>query len=275
MTDELSGNSFGGDVVVNTKRWGLKAIRNPFVLAVSLIQPLVFLVLFLTVFGNVAGTAVNGTIPGIGYETFLLPAIVMQVALASAVSSGVGLVNDIETGMFEKILASPMRPSAMLLGKILADFVRIVVQIAVVVVIGFLLGAQIETGVLGILGVVGVGVVFSGWYLAFSNALAVLTEDQESTTLVANLLQLPLLFLSSSFLPIKALPEWIQPVALVNPVTYGVDVARSIILGRNVVSNLPLANSPLEAFFVLLTVDFLFAVAGIFLLLITTRSDVQ
>ncbi|AFO55913.1 MULTISPECIES: ABC transporter permease [Natrinema] len=275
MTDELSGNSFGGDVVVNTKRWGLKAIRNPFVLAVSLIQPLVFLVLFLTVFGNVAGTAVNDTIPGISYESFLLPAIIMQVALASAVSSGVGLVNDIETGMFEKILASPMRPSAMLLGKIIADFARIVVQIAIVVVIGLLLGTQIKTGTLGILGVVGVGVVFSGWYLAFSNALAVLTEDQESTTLVANLLQLPLLFLSSSFLPVNALPEWIRPVALVNPVTYGVDVARSIILGRNVVSDLPLANSPLEALLILFVFDFLFAVAGIFFLLTRTRSDVQ
>ncbi|WP_049899230.1 ABC transporter permease [Natrinema sp. J7-1] len=275
MTDELSGNSFGGDVVVNTKRWGLKAIRNPFVLAVSLIQPLVFLVLFLTVFGNVAGTAVNDTIPGISYESFLLPAIIMQVALASAVSSGVGLVNDIETGMFEKILASPMRPGAMLLGKIIADFARIVVQIAIVVVIGLLLGTQIKTGTLGILGVVGVGVVFSGWYLAFSNALAGLTEDQESTTLVANLLQLPLLFLSSSFLPVNALPEWIRPVALVNPVTYGVDVARSIILGRNVVSDLPLANSPLEALLILFVFDFLFAVAGIFFLLTRTRSDVQ
>lgn len=275
MTQELSGNSFGGDVIVNAKRWGLKSVRNPFVLAVSLVQPLVFLVLFLTVFGNVASTAVNDIVPGVGYETFLLPIIVMQVALASAVSSGVGLVNDMETGMFEKTLASPMRPSAMFLGKIVADFLRIVGQIVIVVVVGLLLGARIETGLLGVLGVVAVGVVFSVWYLAFSNSLAILTEDQESTTLVANLLQLPLLFLSSGFLPISALPAWVRPVARLNPVTYGVDAARSIALGQNVTSDLPLASTPFEAILVLLAVNVLFATVGVYLLLIATRSDVR
>ena len=71
-----SGNTFVGDVWVNFKRWNLKAVRNPFVLVVSLVQPIIFLVLFTEVFGNVAGGAVNRGLPGVSYETYLVPAIV-------------------------------------------------------------------------------------------------------------------------------------------------------------------------------------------------------
>ena len=72
-TVQLAGNSFAGDVWVNFKRWNIKAVRNPFVLVVSLVQPIIFLVLFTEVFGNVAGGAVNQGIPGISYETYLVP----------------------------------------------------------------------------------------------------------------------------------------------------------------------------------------------------------
>ena len=147
-------------VWVNFKRWNLKAIRNPFVLVVSLVQPIIFLVLFTEVFGNVAGDAVNRGIPGVSYETYLVPAIAIQVSLAAAVTSGVGLVNDIENGMFEKVLVSPMNRTAVFLGKTSAELFRIAVQIIIILVLGVLLGAEIATGVVGAAGIVGVGIVF-------------------------------------------------------------------------------------------------------------------
>lgn len=231
-----SGNSFAGDVWVNFKRWNLKAVRNPFVLVVSLAQPIIFLVLFTQVFGNVAGQAVSQGIPGISYETFLVPAIAIQVALAAAITSGVGLVNDIENGMFEKVLVMPMDRTAIFLGKTAAEVFRIGVQIAIILGLGAVLGADIATGVVGAAGIIGVGILFSLWFVAFSNALAILTRDQESTIIGANLLQFPLLFLSSAFLPLAALPPWIQTFARFNPVTYGVDAARSLMLDRDVMT---------------------------------------
>jgi ABC-2 type transport system permease protein len=229
-----SANSFAGDVWVNFKRWNLKAVRNPFVLVVSLVQPIIFLVLFTQVFGQVAGGAVNQGTPGISYETYLVPAIAVQVALAAAVTSGVGLVNDIENGMFEKVLVSPMNRTAVFVGKTAAEVFRIAVQVVIILGLGVLLGAEIATGVGGALAIVGVGVLFSLWFVAFSNALAVITKDQESTIIGANLLQFPLLFLSSAFLPLSVLPGWIQTFARYNPVTYGVDVARAIMLDADV-----------------------------------------
>jgi len=230
---DRAANTFFGDVWVNFKRWNLKAVRNPFVLVVSLVQPIIFLVLFTEVFGNVAGAAVNRGIPGISYETFLVPAIAIQVALAAAVTSGIGLVNDIENGMFEKVLVSPMNRTAVFLGKTAAEVFRIAIQIGIILVLGVLLGAEIATGVLGAIGIIGVGILFSLWFVAVSNSLALLTRDQESTIIGANLMQFPLLFLSTAFLPLSAMPGWIQTFAKLNPVTYGVDAARSLMLDRD------------------------------------------
>jgi ABC-2 type transport system permease protein len=236
-----SSNSFAGDVWVNFKRWNLKAVRNPFVLVVSLVQPIIFLVLFTEVFGQVAGGAVNRGIPGITYETYLVPAIAIQVALAAAITSGVGLVNDIENGMFEKVLVTPMNRTAVFAGKTAAEVFRIAIQITIILGLGTLLGAEIATGVVGAAGIVAVGVLFSLWFVAFSNALAIVTRDQESTIIGANLLQFPLLFLSSAFLPLASLPGWIRTFARVNPVTYGVDAARSLMIDRDVMTVIEVA----------------------------------
>ena len=280
-TDARSGNSFLGDVWVNFKRWNLKAVRNPFVLVVSLVQPIIFLVLFTEVFGNVAGGAVDRGIPGVSYETYLVPAIAIQVALAAAITSGVGLVNDIENGMFEKVLVTPMNRTAVFLGKTAAEMFRIAVQIAIILLLGLALGADIATGVPGAVGVILVGIVFSLWFVAFSNALAILTRDQESTIIGANLLQFPLLFLSSAFLPLDALPGWIQTFARLNPVTYGVDAARSLVVGEDVMTVIEVSwfggtlNGVVPGVVVLLALDIVLGATAVYLLSRASSSDVQ
>ena len=223
------GGSFASDVWVTFVRWTIKSVRNPFVLVVSLVQPIIFLVLFTQVFGGVATSALEG----ITYETYLVPAIVIQVALVAAATSGIGLVNDIENGMFEKTLVSPMNRSAVFLGKTLAEVVRIIAQVTIVLSLGVVLGAEIATGLIGAVAITGICVLFSVWFTAFSNVLAVVTRDEESTIIGANLLQLPLLFVSSAFLPLPALPAWIQTVATFNPITYGVDATRAVMLGED------------------------------------------
>jgi ABC-2 type transport system permease protein len=278
---ERSSNTFLGDVWVNFKRWNLKAVRNPFVLVVSLVQPIIFLVLFTEVFGNVAGEAVNRGIPGIAYETYLVPAICIQVALAAAVTSGIGLVNDIEEGMFEKILVSPMNRTAVFAGKTAAEVFRIAVQVAIILGLGSLLGANVTTGVVGALGIIVVSILFSLWFIAFSNTLAVLTRDQESTIIGANLLQFPLLFLSSAFLPLETLPGWIRTFARLNPVTYGVDATRAIMLDRDVMTVIEVSafdgalNSVVPGVVVLLGIGVGFGAVAVTLLSRATSSDVQ
>ena len=276
-----SSNSFLGDVWVNFKRWNIKAVRNPFVLVTSLVQPIIFLILFTQVFGAVATNAINAGAGSISYETFLVPAIAIQVALAAAVTSGVGLVNDIEEDVFEKILVMPMNRGAVFAGKSAAEILRIVVQIAIILGLGVLLGAEIATGILGAIGIMLVGLLFSIWFLAYSNILAVLTKDQESTIIGANLLQFPLLFLSSAFLPLNSLPNWIRVVAVFNPVTYGVDGARALMLDQDVMTVLDVTaftgiwNTLVPALLVLAVLDLAFGGIAVFLLTRATSSDAK
>ena len=285
---DRTSNTVVGDTWVNFKRWNLKAVRNPFVLVVSLVQPIIFLVLFTQVFGNVATGAVNSAAGGgagsggITYETYLVPAIAVQVSLAAAATSGVGLVNDIEEGMFEKVLVSPMRRSAVFVGKTLAEVLRIALQIGIILLLGVALGAEIATGLVGALGIMAVGILFSLWFVSFSNTLAVLTRDQESTIIGANLLQFPLLFVSSAFLPLSALPEWIQTVAAFNPVTYGVDAARAIILDADVMTVIDVStgygglwDSVLPAVAVVLGLDLLLGAVAVFMLTRASSSKVR
>jgi ABC-2 type transport system permease protein len=233
-------------VWVNFVRWSVKAVRNPFVLVVTMVQPIFFLVLFTEVFGGIASGVVTGGGAGSSaiaggndaYVTFLVPAIVIQVSLVAAATSGIGLVNDIEDGMFNKVLASPMNRVAVFAGKTLSEAARIAVQLALVLGLGVLLGADVAAGLAGAAGVILVGLLFSVWFTGYSNVIAIRTGDSESTIISANILQFPLLFVSSAFLPLDVLPGWIQLVARLNPVTYGVDAARTIMLDGWVLADL-------------------------------------
>lgn len=234
-TGPPGGNSFLGDVRVNFERWVRKTVRNPAVVVLELALAVFALVMFTTVFGDV-GDLVLGQYgyAGVKYVTFIAPAVVVQVSMASALSSGMGLVDDLEGGMFEKVVATPMSWTAVFAGKAAADLVRIVGHVLVVLALAVAMGASVDTGLAGVVGIVAVSVVFSLWFMALSNVLALVTRDAEALDAAGNLLLFPLLFLSSGFLPPSALPDWVATFAAFNPVTYGVDAVRALVLGRDV-----------------------------------------
>lgn len=267
----MSVKLFFSDVRINFKRWTIKSIRNPFVLVFSVIQPIIFLVLFSEVFGQVATGAISSgeeSATGNGnYVTFLVPAIIVQVSLVSAATSGIGLVNDIDQGMFDKVLVSPMSRLGVFVGKTLAEVVRIAIQIVLIVVLGIFLGASVETGILGILALIGVGILFSIWFTAYSNIMAILTKDVETTIISANLIQLPILFVSTAFLPREALPGWIQFISDINPVTYGVRATRTIMTEGWVVSEIA------PSLGIIVGLDVLFGGVAVYLISKATSAD--
>ncbi|WP_436346301.1 ABC transporter permease [Natronorubrum sp. FCH18a] len=285
------GNGFARDTWINLKRWLLKTTRNPFVMTVSLLNPIIFLVLFTEVFGQITEGAVAQSLgTEASYVTFLVPAIVIQTALIAATTSGIGLVEDIENGMFEKVLVSPMHRGAIFLGKSLSEVIRIVVQIAIVLGLGYILlylntGAAptdyIATGALGALGVVAVAILFSIWFTALSNVVALITRDQESTIIAVNLLQFPLLFLSSAFLPLELLPGWVQTVAALNPITYGVDATRALMFGQDVMTVIEVStfggmwDTLVPAIAILAALDLVLGAVAVYFLNAASSSDVQ
>ncbi|WP_435362045.1 ABC transporter permease [Haloarchaeobius sp. DFWS5] len=257
-----AGNGFARDVWVNFKRWNLKAVRNPFVVVGSVVQPVIFLLLFSQVFGGVVEGALSGRggAGGLDYITYLVPAIVIQVAIISAAASGIGLVNDMERGLYTKVLVSPMHRGAVFLGKTLSELFRIGIQVVIIMALGWLLGAEYAGGLASVPVIIAVAMLFSLWFTAFSNVVAIVTQNTESTIVMTNLLVFPLLFVSSAFLPTESMPGWLQTVADLNPITYGVDAVRTLVVEGWAWDSL------LPAVAVLLVLDLVFGAVGVYFL---------
>jgi len=277
-----ASNSFFGDVSASFKRWILKFIRSPHVIAMNLLQPILFLFLFSEIFGGVVGGPMSAFLgESVDYITFLLPAIAIQVAMMTGQGSGIGLVQDIDEGLFEKVMVSPMGTTGVFLGKTLSELIRIAVQIGIILGLGILLGAEIATGIAGVFGVILIGILFSLIFVSLTTAIAMFTKDQEAMISIVTPIVFPLLFLSSAFLPLESLPSWVQTFATFNPVTYGVDAARSIVLGENVMTVIEMTsfsgiwNTIIPAILVLLAFAFILGGFAVFAIQRGTSSEVK
>jgi len=227
-------NSLTRDVWVNFKRWSRKAIRNPTAFFLEIVVGVFSLLLFSAVFGDVGEFALTQAgYADVDYLTYLVPAVFMQATMGSAFSSGVGLVGDLESGMFEKVTAMPMGWTAVLLGKAAADLLRILVQLLVVLALAVALGASVETGAAGVAGIMGVALLVGLLFMSIANILGVLVRDEEAINAASMLFMFPLLFLSPAFIPVADDIEW---VARLNPITYGVDAIRALVIDEDVLT---------------------------------------
>jgi ABC-2 type transport system permease protein len=203
-----------------------KLVRIPMLLFFALVQPLIFLILFSSVFSNL------DRLPGFVYDSylqFLVPSIVALTALNSAFQSGIGMVTDIETGMLDKFLIAPIRRSSILLGKIFADGSRAIAQALVIILVSFVMGTRFETGIPGILAIVVLAALFGVAWAGLSNVIALRTGNGELTMMLGILITFPVLFLSTSFMPSALLPDWLDTVATYNPITYIVEALRALV----------------------------------------------
>lgn len=209
----------------------LLVLRDPFTLIFSLLQPLIFLGLF----GPLLTGAVGGFGGGGGGSTaetlqWFVPGVIVMISLFGTSMSGSNLLYEMMTGSYERVLATPLDRSAILVGRSLKEFAPLVVQgllIALVCVpFGFTLyPLHLLVGLL-LLGLFGIGVG------ALSIALALAAKNREWLFWgVQQSLLFPLLILSGMMLPLEAGPAWMRTAALFNPLTYIVDAERALLAG--------------------------------------------
>ena len=213
------------DTLTVTWRNLLSLSRNPQAVFFSTLQPIMFVLLFVYVFGD----AIH--IPGVSYTDYLMPGIYVQAVSFGAVSTAVGLSDDLTKGLIERFRALPMARSAVLAGRTSADLVRNVFVVAVVSVVGFLVGFRVLTDAWGF--VAGILVILLWSYtLCWGFATAGLSApNAETAQIMVFPIIFPLVFCSSAFVPIGLMPGWLQAFAKHQPVTQVVDAARSLMLG--------------------------------------------
>lgn len=203
-------------------------VRQPRLLVFSTIQPIMFIVLFSTVFDGVIGDSLP---EGFSYIDYLLPGIFIHSSAFRVTQTAVGLSEDLERGVVDRFRSMPMARSAVLAGRTLADLLRSIAVIALMIGVGYLIGFQFRMGVWAALGAVLVVALFSyalSWIFIY---LALTVPGSEAVQTAGFIAIFPLVFASSVFVPVETMPGWLQAFVSVNPVTLATDAARGLSVG--------------------------------------------
>jgi ABC-2 type transport system permease protein len=197
--------------------------RQPAFLLITLTQPIIWLLLFGALFKAVAD------IPGFHgtYINFFTPGVVVMLALFSAGWSGMGFVEDINSGVMDRMLASPVWRGALNAGTLMYAAFSVTVQSVLIVGLALILGADFKGGVIGVIVMMVVAALLAAAVASLSNAVGVLGRQRETVIGTVSFVQLPLTFLSTGMMQASLLPHWMRTAAKFNPINWAVEAARS------------------------------------------------
>jgi ABC-2 type transport system permease protein len=198
--------------------------RQPWYVAMTLVQPLIWLLLFGELFKAVVD------LPGFGdesYIAYLAPGVVIMSALFSSGWNGMATIEDIDLGVTDRLLVSPVSRTALIAGRVMQSAVVIVIQSVIMVGIALAAGASFSGGVVGVVVLVLASALLGASFAALSNALALVARQRESLIGAVTFLVLPLTFLSTALMRDDLLPGWMRTAADVNPVDWAIEAGRS------------------------------------------------
>ncbi len=198
-------------------------LRQPAYVVISLIQPMIWLFLFGSLFRKVV------QLPGFGtqsYLDYLVPGVVIMNALSSSMWSGMGVLEEIDRGIMDRFLVLPLRRSAIINAFVVMQALSTALQSAVIVLLGLAAGANYPGGAAGLLVLIAASVLISVVFSSLSNIIGMLARQRETIIGLSIFLLLPLTFLSSAFMAKALMPHWIRILAAGNPVNWAVEVGR-------------------------------------------------
>jgi oleandomycin transport system permease protein len=218
---------------VLAKRNLVKTARTPEQLIDVTIQPIIFLLLFVYVFGGAIGGGSRHE-----YLQFLLPGLLGQGIAMGSIALGQNMNADIEKGVFDRFRSLPIARSVPLVGAVLADFVRYLILCVMFLGFGYAIGFRVETNPLALLGAVALAIGFALCFCWLSLWVGLKARTPGSVQGIMFLLIFPLSFGSSAFVSTDTMPGWLQAWTDINPITRLVDSMRGLMLGGPVANNL-------------------------------------
>ena len=210
-------------------------LRTPMTLIDTVIQPILFLVVFVFLFG--------GAIAG-GWRAYLqliVPGLMVQIMMYASMGTGTALSTDISKGVFDRFRSLPISRSAPLVGAVLGDVVRYVVALAVLLGLALALGFRIGTDPLSALLACVLAIIFGITLCWLSVLVGMIVSSPQAVPGIATAVILPLTFGSNIFADPSTMPGWLEAWTKVNPVTYFVDTVRALMLGGEVVHPLSIS----------------------------------
>lgn len=207
---------------VITMRHVMRLVRQPWWIAVTLVQPIIWLLLY----GALFRRAVE--IPGFkgdSYIEFLAPGVIVMSALFSSGWGGMALIDDLNRGVIDRFLVTPVSRAPLILGRLVQASIVVIVQSVIIVLLAMATGARFQS-LPGVVVLILLAAMVGAAFGALSYAIALLARREETVIAVMNFTLLPLTFLSAGFMQKDLMPEWMQRVADVNPVNWAVEAGR-------------------------------------------------
>ncbi len=214
------------DVATLNRREFLIWVRNPAFIFFTVVQPVMFVLLFRYVFGG----AIPVDVPG-GYVDFLMPGIVAQSASFASFATAISLARQLQKGVIDRFRAMPMARSAVLLGRLTADIARLVLTLLVILGVGYAVGFRFHDGPVPAVGMMLLGVALGITICTVSAFVGLAIKDEESVSSFGLVWLFPLTFVSSAFVPVTRMPGWLQAFAKNQPVSIVIDEMRNLALG--------------------------------------------
>ncbi|HEX2236614.1 MAG TPA: ABC transporter permease [Actinomycetota bacterium] len=209
------------------RRWYLQLIRDRLNLVFSLTQPAIWLAFF----GSAVGRAIDPDVIGTSdYLGFMLAGVVAFTVVTNAMSGAMPLLWDKEVGYLDKLLAMPIARSSLIVSRFLFQFALGTAQVVLVFFVALAVGVEIAAGPLGAISVLALAGLLSMCFTALFMALAYRVPTHGTFFAIAGFLTLPLVFLSNAFVPVDAMPGWMQVIARLNPLTYAIEAMRTLVL---------------------------------------------
>jgi ABC-2 type transport system permease protein/oleandomycin transport system permease protein len=207
----------------------LRAVpRNPELLVFATIQPIMFIVLFVYVFGG------SIDVPGFdNYEQYLLPGIFAQTVVFNSAFTGVGLADDLQKGIIDRLRSLPMYPSAVLIGRTMSDLVRNLITFAVMFAVAFLVGFRVEGTLVEAFTATLLLLAFSYAFSWIQALIGLSAGSVEAANSAGFIWMFPLTFASSAFVSPDNMPGWLQGFAEHNPFSVVTDASRALYNGRS------------------------------------------
>jgi ABC-2 type transport system permease protein/oleandomycin transport system permease protein len=205
----------------NLKIW----FKVPAFIVFTVVQPVMFTLLFRYVFGGAINTG------NVNYVDYLLPGVIGQTAAFTSFGTAISLAMELKTGVIDRLRAMPIARSAVLLGRLGADVIRLLVTLLTIIAVGYAVGFRFHGGVPRAFALLGLALMLGVATCCVSAFLGLAIKDEESVQAFGLIWVFPLTFVSSAFVPVQTMPGWMQAFANNQPITQMVDAMRAMALG--------------------------------------------
>ena len=218
-----------GDALTLARRNLLVWLKVPAFIVFTVIQPVMFTLLFRYVFGGAIKTGVPG-----GYVNFLLPGVIGQTAAFTSFGTAISLATEIQKGSIDRLRSMPIARSAVLLGRLAADLVRLLITVLIIIGVGYAVGFRFHGGIDGALAMIGLSLLLGLATCCVSAFIGLAIKDEESVQAFGLIWVFPLTFVSSAFVQVNSMPGWLQAFANNQPISQMVAAMRAYALGTPV-----------------------------------------